>query len=126
MFTYFYRYIPIPVYIHLRPCFILKRPYTPYTCLHTSTIIYLFNFPNFHGDIYTYIDILQLPYTYTCLRTSTPIYYYMFNYFYYLYLSLKPYTLYTFLNISTFTYATCSYFDAHVSILIYISLRPYA
>jgi hypothetical protein len=85
IFLYIYAHIPIYDYIFLRlyiyssfhtsfirPSFILKRPYTLYTCLHTSTSTYLFNCTNFYGDICTYIYILRLPYTYTCLRIGKP------------------------------------------------------
>jgi hypothetical protein len=106
------------------------RPYN-YTCLYTSTSIYLYGFTYFCVHTTVHVYKLIYPYTYASLITSTSIYLYIFSYLYghilingYILLQplrfilveirLRPYAPYTF-----------SCYFSHISIDVYKSLSIY-
>jgi hypothetical protein len=143
MFTYFFAYLSINLYIllrpsscnfythirsihvyihlrHLRPIHvhIHLRPYTLHTCLHTSKPIYHICMP-----------------IYVSLHISIPMYLYKFTYFYahistLVYILLLTYTSCTCLHTSKPIYAyiymliyMLIYFYAHIPLSVYIILR---
>jgi hypothetical protein len=66
MSTYFYSHISMHDYI-------LLGPYT-YTCLYTTTIIYLYMFTEIYTLIPIHVYILLRPYSYFCVHACMPIY----------------------------------------------------
>jgi len=97
IYTYFFSHILIHDYIllcHMRPInvYVFLRPYTNtwlhisrpcyYTCLYTSTPLYLYIFTHFYAYTTVHVYKLLCPYAYASLITSTSIYLYILLYFY--------------------------------------------